>query len=64
MVRKHAVSPFFESGRIIINSKIKHKQELIEQLIYDETRYDDILNTILHASEILLKVSSGNYSIA
>lgn len=64
MVRKHAVSPFFESGRIIINKNIKHKVELIEQLIFDETRYDDILDVIMHATEQLLKASSGNYNIA
>ena len=63
IVRKHAMSPFFESGRIIINSKIKHKVELIEQLIFDETRHDDILDVIMHATEQLLRVSSGNYNI-
>ncbi len=63
MVRKHAMSPFFESGRIIINKNIKHKAELIEQLIFDETRYDDILDVIMHATEQLLKASSGNYNV-
>lgn len=63
MVRKHAMSPFFESGRIIINKNIKHKVELIEQLIFDETRYDDILDVIMHATEQLLRASSGNYNV-
>lgn len=63
MVRKHAMSPFFESGRIIINKNIKHKVELIEQLIFDETKYDDILDVIMHATEQLLKASSGNYNV-
>ncbi len=63
MVRKHAMSPFFESGRVIINKNIKHKVELIEQLIFDETRYDDILDVIMHATEQLLKASSGNYNV-
>ena len=62
-VRKHAMSPFFESGRIIINKNIKHKVELIEQLIFDETRYDDILDVVMHATEQLLRASSGNYNL-
>jgi predicted phage terminase large subunit-like protein len=62
-VRKHAMSPFFESGRIIINKNIKHKVELIEQLIFDETRYDDILDVVMHATEQLLRASSGNYNV-
>lgn len=61
--RKHAVSPFFESARVIINKSINHKQELIEQVIFDETRHDDILDTIMHAIEQLLKISKGTYSI-
>lgn len=61
--RKHAVSPFFEAGRVIISKQIKHKQELIEQLIFDETRNDDILDTVMHAIETLLKGSTGKYSI-
>ena len=57
------MSPFFESGRIIINKNIKHKVELIEQLIFDETRYDDILDVVMHATEQLLRASSGNYNL-
>ena len=63
IVRKHAVSPYFEAGRIIINEKIRYKQELIEQLIFDNTKNDDILDTIMHAIEQLLKVATGKYNI-
>lgn len=61
--RKHAVSPFFESGRIIINKQITNKQALIEQLIFDSTKNDDILDVTMHAIEQLLKVSKGVYNI-
>lgn len=61
--RKHSVSPYFESGRIIINKQIKNKQMLIEQLIFDETKNDDILDVIMHSIEQLLKVSKGTYNI-
>jgi predicted phage terminase large subunit-like protein len=61
--RKHAVSPFFEGGRVVINKNIKHKQTLIEQLIFDETRNDDALDVVMHAIEQLLKVNKGVYNI-
>ena len=63
IVRKHAVSPFFEAGRVIIDKNIRYKSELIEQLIFDETKNDDILDTVMHAIEKLLKVATGKYNI-
>ena len=47
LVRKHAVSPYFESGRVIMNKNIQHKQTLIEQLIFDNTRTDDALDVVM-----------------
>lgn len=61
--RKHSVSPYFEANRIIINKNIKHKQALIEQLIFDETKNDDILDTVMHSIEQLMKVARGVYNI-
>lgn len=63
IVRKHGVSPFFEAGRIIINKRIRYKQELIEQLIFDNTKNDDALDVTMHAIETLLKKATGKYSI-
>jgi predicted phage terminase large subunit-like protein len=61
--RKHSASPFFESGRVIINKTIKNKEKLIEQLIFDNTKNDDAMDIVLHAVERLLKGSSGKYSV-
>lgn len=55
--RKHAASPFFESGRVIINKQIKHKDTLISQLIFDATKNDDALDVVMQAVEKLLKGS-------
>jgi len=63
MERKHSCSPFFEAGRIIINKNIKHKQTLIEQLIFDSTKKDDALDVVMHAIEQLLIKRVGNYDI-
>lgn len=63
IVRKHAVSPFFEARRIVINKQIKHKQTLIEQLILDATKNDDALDTVMHSIETLLKKATGVYHI-
>lgn len=61
--RKHSCSPFFESGRIIINKNIKHKETLIEQLIFDNTKHDDALDVVMHSIEQLLMKRVGNYDI-
>lgn len=61
--RKHAVSPFFESGRIIINKYINNKETIIEQLIFDNTKHDDVLDTIMHSIDVMLIKAIGNYSI-
>lgn len=61
--RKHACSPFFESGRIIINKQMKNKEALIEQLIFDNTKNDDAMDVVLHAIDKLLKQSIGKYNI-
>ena len=61
--KKHSVSPYFESGRIIINKQIRNKQTLIEQLILDSTKDDDALDVVMHSIEQLLKVSKGVYNI-
>lgn len=52
--RKHLVSPYFESGRIIIENNIAFKEELVEQLIYDQTKNDDALDVMMYAIEKLL----------
>jgi len=61
--RKHSCSPFFEAGRIIINKNIKHKETLIEQLIFDSVKHDDALDVVMHAIEQLLIKRVGNYDI-
>lgn len=61
--RKHSASPYFESGRIIINSSINNKSTLIEQLIFDNSKHDDIQDVICAAIEQLLKVNKGVYNI-
>lgn len=61
--RKNAISPFFESGRIIINKYINYKEDIIEQLIFDATKNDDILDCIMHSIETLLVKATGHYSI-
>lgn len=53
--RKYSISPFFESGRIFINKFIKNKQKLIEQLIFDNNKNDDISDVITMSVEELLK---------
>ena len=53
--RKHSISPYFEGGRVIINSRIKNKQMIIEQLIFDNTKNDDIMDVIIMAVDNLLK---------
>lgn len=61
--RKHSCSPYFESGRIIINRDIKYKDDLIEQLIFDNTKHDDILDVVTMAIDNMLKVNKGVYHI-
>ncbi len=61
--RKTAVSPYFESGRIIINEFISFKNQLVEQVIFDNTKHDDIMDVICMAIEQLLKVNGGTYHI-
>lgn len=61
--RKHSCSPFFESGRIIINKNIKYKEKLIEQLVFDNLKNDDALDVVMHSIEQLLMKSVGNYDI-
>jgi predicted phage terminase large subunit-like protein len=61
--RKNAVSPYFEAGRIVINQYINYKNEIIEQIIYDNTKHDDIMDVITYAIESLLKVNKGQYNI-
>lgn len=61
--RKHAVSPFFESGRVIIDKHINNKESIVEQLIFDQTANDDLMDVIIASVEQLLKTNKGNYSI-
>lgn len=61
--RKHSCSPFFESGRVIINKNIANKEKLIEQLIFDNTKNDDALDVVMQSVENLLKVNKGMYDI-
>jgi predicted phage terminase large subunit-like protein len=61
--RKNAASPYFESGRVIVNQYINYKNEMIEQLIFDNTKHDDILDVITNAVETILKVNKGQYNI-
>lgn len=61
--RKHSISPYFEGGRVIINSRIKNKQMIIEQLIFDNTKNDDIMDVIIMAVDNLLKKNKANYNI-
>lgn len=61
--RKNAVAPYFEGGRVIINQYINFKQDMVEQLIFDNTKHDDIMDVICNAIETLLKVSNGKYNI-
>jgi predicted phage terminase large subunit-like protein len=61
--RKNAVSPYFEAGRIILNQYINYKNEIIEQIIYDNAKHDDIMDVITYAIEYLLKVNKGQYNI-
>lgn len=56
---KITCSPFFESGRIFINSYINNKQLLIEQLIFDNLKHDDISDTIMMAINKMLKQTQG-----
>ena len=61
--RKHSCSPYFESGRVIINKDIKYKNDLIEQLVFDNTKHDDILDVVTMAVDNLLKINRGVYNI-
>lgn len=61
--RKHSASPYFESGRIIINSMINFKQDMIEQLIFDNSKHDDIQDVICMAIDNMLKLNKGIYNI-
>ena len=61
--RKNSVSPFFESGRIIINSNIECVELLKEQLIFDNTKNDDLLDVIMYSIEKTLQNSSGHYGM-
>jgi len=53
--RKRAISPYFESGKIFINKYIKNKQKILDQLIFDNGKNDDISDVIVMAAEELLK---------
>lgn len=59
--RKHSISPFFESGRVLINKYIDNKQKLTEQLIFDQNKNDDISDTVTMSVEQMLKTGNGNY---
>ena len=61
--RKHACSPFFESGRVIINTEIDNRAKLIEQIIFDQLKNDDALDTVMYAIETQLKTNKGTYNI-
>lgn len=61
--RKNSASPYFEGGRVIVNQYINYKTELIEQLIFDNLKHDDIQDVVCMAVENLLKVNKGNYNI-
>jgi predicted phage terminase large subunit-like protein len=61
--RKHSSSPYFESGRVIINSAIKYKQDLKEQLVFDNTAHDDALDVVTMAVDKMLKSANGVYAI-
>ena len=61
--RKNAASPYFESGRIIINQYINYKTDMIEQLIFDNTKHDDILDVVTAAIDNMLKVNKGVYHV-
>lgn len=61
--RKQSVAPYFESGRIIINSNIQFKDTVIEQLIFDKTDHDDILDTIMYSIEKTLQNANGHYGL-
>lgn len=61
--RKNSCSPYFESGRVFINNYVNHKTKLVEQLIFDNPRHDDLADVTLYAIEYMLKKSSGSYNI-
>ena len=61
--RKHSCAPYFEAGRVIINSSIKYKQDLIEQLVFDNTKHDDIMDVVTMAVDNILKVNKGVYNV-
>ena len=58
MTRKNAASPFFEASRVFINKASSNKELLIEQLIFDNTKNDDLMDVVLHSIEQLLKVNT------
>ena len=62
--RKHSASPYFESGRIFINRFINNKELLIEQLIFDQNKHDDICDALVMGVEVLIKQKKLNYSFA
>lgn len=62
--RKNGSAPFFESGRIFINNMINHKQKLIEQLIFDNIKNDDLMDVTLYAIDNTLKGNSGKINMS
>ena len=61
--RKNSCSPYFESGRVLINNFINFKTKLVEQLIFDNPKNDDLADVTLYAIEYMLKKGSGMNNI-
>ena len=59
--RKQSISPYFEAGRVFINKYIDHIETIEEQLIFDNTNNDDLLDVIMYAIEYVLVKNVGNY---
>ena len=59
--RKQSISPYFEAGRVFINKYIDHIETIEEQLIFDNTNNDDLLDVIMYAIEYILVKNVGNY---
>ena len=57
--RKHALSPTFESGRVVFN---KDCGSLIEELTNDNSKNDDLADACMYLIEELNK-NNGNYII-
>ena len=53
--RKQASSAYFEAGRIHINKFVNNKQLLVEQLIFDNSKHDDISDCVVTAVEQMLQ---------